>query len=103
MASPMSKTPPELIRALRRFEPDVQSLVIASRAVVLEEIGPSYESIFPIKKIVSVLYSTTEKRMKDNVCLLVIYRDHVNLMFPGEWIWKIRKACSKDQERRCAT
>ena len=29
-----------------------------------------------------MLYSTTEKRMKDNICLIVVYRDHVNLMFP---------------------
>jgi hypothetical protein len=29
-----------------------------------------------------LLYSTTEKRMKDNICLIVVYKDHVNLMFP---------------------
>ena len=74
--------PPELLDALRRFEPDAQSILIAARSVVLDVVGPCYEMIFPIKKIVSVLYSTTEKRMKDNICLLVVYRDHVNLMFP---------------------
>ena len=78
----MPKTPPELREALRRFEPDAQAILIAARSVVLEVIGPCHESIFPIKKIVSVLYSTTEKRMKDNICLLVVYRNHVNLMFP---------------------
>jgi hypothetical protein len=55
---------------------------VALRVAVLDEIGPCHEAIFPIKKWISVLYSTTEKRMKDNVCLVVIYRDHVNLMFP---------------------
>jgi Domain of unknown function (DU1801) len=78
----MPKTPPELSEALRRFEPDAQAILIAARSVVLEVIGPCHESIFQIKKIVSVLYGTTEKRMKDNVCLLVVYRNHVNLMFP---------------------
>src|SRR5580765_6906629 len=76
------KTPPELKEALERFEPEVQVLAAAARAVVLDVVGPCYECIFPIKKLVSVLYSTTEKRMKDNICLLVAYRDHVNLMFP---------------------
>lgn len=78
----MAKTPVELQAALRRFEPAVQDLASAARAVVLDVVGPCFESIFPIKKLVSLLYSTTEKRMKDNICLLVIYRDHVNLMFP---------------------
>ena len=76
------KTPPELKEALERFEPEVQDLAAAARAVVLDVVGPCYECIFPIKRLVSVLYSTTEKRTKDNICLLVVYRDHVNLMFP---------------------
>lgn len=78
----MSKTPRELAEQLARYEPDVRTVAVALRAAVLEEIGPCHESIFPIKKWISVLYSTTEKRMKDNVCLIVVYRDHVNLMFP---------------------
>jgi hypothetical protein len=78
----MAKAPLELQEALRRFEPDVQDLAAAARALVLDVVGPCFEQIFPIKKLVSVLYSTTEKRIKDNICLLVIYRDHVNLTFP---------------------
>jgi len=78
----MAKTPPELQEALHRFEQDVQDLAAAARAAVLDVVGPCFEQIFPIQRLVSVLYSTTEKRMKDNICLLVIYRDHVNLMFP---------------------
>lgn len=78
----MSSTPRELQEALRRFEPGVQELAAATRAFVLDVVGPCFEQIFPIKKLVSVLYSTTEKRIKDNICLLVIYRDHANLTFP---------------------
>jgi hypothetical protein len=78
----MFKTPNELTNLLRRYEADVQSVAVALRSTVVEEIGPCHESIFPIKKWISVLYSTTEKRMKDNICLIVVYRDHVNLMFP---------------------
>ena len=76
------KHPRELTDLLRRYEPNVQSVALALRAVVLEEIGPCQEAIFPIKKWISVLYSTTEKRMKDNICMIVVYKDHVNLMFP---------------------
>jgi Domain of unknown function (DU1801) len=76
------KAPAELTNALLRFEPEIHDLAAAARDVILDVVGPCYESIFPIKRLVSVLYSTTEKRMKDNICLLVVFRDHVNLMFP---------------------
>ncbi len=78
----MSRTPSELTHPLRRFEPGVQATAVAMRSVVVDEIGPCYECVFEIKKWISVLYSTTEKRMKDNICLVVVYKDHVNLMFP---------------------
>jgi hypothetical protein len=77
-----STTPSELAGLLRRYDPVVQSVAVALRTAVLDEIGPCHEGIFPINKWISVLYSTTEKRMKDNICLLVVYKDHVNLMFP---------------------
>ena len=75
--------PRELTDLLRRYEPGVQAAAIATRSAVLDEIGPCHETIFQVyqNNVISILYSTTEKRMKDNVCLVVIYRDHVNLMF----------------------
>src|SRR5436190_1354270 len=80
----MVSTPKELNALLRRYEPGVQAVAIATRSAVLDEIGPCHETIFQVyqNNVISILYSTTEKRMKDNVCLVVIYRDHVNLMFP---------------------
>jgi hypothetical protein len=78
----MAKPPLEVQEALRRFDPDVQDLAAAARAIVLDIIGPCFELIFPIQRLVSMMYSTTEKQMKDNICLLVVYRGHVNLMFP---------------------
>ena len=78
----MAKTPKDFTDQLDRYEPDVQATALAMRSVVLDQIGVCYEAIFPIKKWMSVLYSTTEKRMKDNICLIVVYPDHVNLMFP---------------------
>jgi hypothetical protein len=77
------KAPRELTELLRRYDPNVQTTTLALRAAVLDEIGPCHEAIFPIKKKwISILYSTTEKRMRDNICLIVVYTDHVNLMFP---------------------
>jgi hypothetical protein len=81
----MSRSAPrELTEVLRRYEPDVQAVALATRSGVLDVIGPCLETIFPVYRnsVISILYSTTEKFMKDNVCLVVIYRDHVNLMFP---------------------
>jgi len=78
------KPPAALVDLLRRYDADVQSVAVAMRTVVLDEVGPCYETVFQVYRnnVISILYSTTEKRMKDNVCLVVIYRDHVNLMFP---------------------
>ena len=78
------KPPAELTGLLQRYEPDVQAVAIAMRSAVLGEVGPCHETVFPVYRnnVISILYSTTEKRMKDNICLVVVYRDHVNLMFP---------------------
>jgi hypothetical protein len=76
--------PAGLTGLLRRYEPDVQSVAISLRSVVIDETGPCHETVLQVYRnnVVSILYSTTEKRMKDNICLIVVYRDHVNLMFP---------------------
>jgi hypothetical protein len=78
------KPPAVLVDLLRRYDPGVQSVALALRAAVLDEIGPCHETVFQVYKnnVISILYSTTEKRMKDNICLVVVYKDHVNLMFP---------------------
>jgi hypothetical protein len=80
----MTKLPAELSGLLRRYDPEVQSVAVALRKAVLGEVGPCHETVFPVyqNNVISILYSTTEKRMKDNICLVVVYRDHVNLMFP---------------------
>jgi uncharacterized protein DUF1801 len=78
------RAPAELTGLLRRYEPDVQTVAISLRSVVLGETGPCHEMVLQVYRnnVVSILYSTTEKMMKDNICLIVVYRDHVNLMFP---------------------
>ena len=78
------RAPAELTGLLRRYEPDVQAVAISLRSVVLGETGPCHETVLQVyqNNVVSILYSTTEKSMKDNICLIVVYRDHVNLLFP---------------------
>jgi len=78
------KPPAELTGLLRRHDPDVQTVAFAMRSLVLGETGPFHETLFQFSRnnVVSILYSSTEKRMKDNICLIVVYRDHVNLLFP---------------------
>jgi len=80
----LSKPPAALIALLRRYDPAVHSVAVALRKAVLDEVGPCHETVFQVYRnnVISILYSTTEKRMKDNICLVVVYRDHVNLMFP---------------------
>jgi hypothetical protein len=75
-------TPPKQLReVLRRHEPHIYDLLVEARTIVLDEIGPCYELIVPIKTLVALIYSSTEKPMKDQICSLIVYRQHVNLMF----------------------
>jgi len=75
-------TPPKQLRhLLRRHESSMYDLLVAARKMVLEEIGPCYELISPIKTLIALIYSSTEKPMKDQICSLIVYRQHVNLMF----------------------
>jgi hypothetical protein len=74
--------PPKQLRdLLRRHESYMYDLLVAARGMVLAEIGPCYELISPIKTIIALIYSSTEKPMKDQICSLIVYRQHVNLMF----------------------
>jgi uncharacterized protein DUF1801 len=76
--------PKALTDLLRRYEADVRLAAIALRSVVLGETGPCHETVLQVYRnnVVSILYSTTEKQIQDNICLIVVYRDHVNLLFP---------------------
>src|SRR4051812_48867212 len=78
----MAIVPKQLRDLLRRHEPHMYELLVAARTMVLEEIGPCYELISPIKTLIALLYSSTGKPMKDQICSLIVYRQHINLMFP---------------------
>ena len=77
----MTKPPRELLEFLRRYEPGVQSLTLGLRSVVLEEMAPCHEYIFAMRHTVVLLYGPTDKVIEDCICMICVYRKHVNLQF----------------------
>jgi len=78
----MPKPPRELFEYLRRHDTDVRSLAIGLRSIVIEESAPCHEYIYAMRHAVVLLYSPTDRVLEDCVCMIVVYRKHVNLQFP---------------------
>ncbi len=77
----MASSPPkQLLNLLRPYDRAVQELALALRELVLEEMAPCCEYILEVY-IISILYGPTH-RMKDGICYIGVYKDHVNLGFP---------------------
>jgi hypothetical protein len=77
----MTKPPPELREFLYRHAPDIQSLALGLRQVVLEELAPCHEYIFHMQSKVVLLYGPTERVIKDAICFIGVFTRHVNLTF----------------------
>jgi hypothetical protein len=77
----MTKPPRELIEFLFRHDPAVQSLALGLRQVVLKEMAPCHEYIFAMRSQVVLVYGPTDRVLKDAICMVVVYRKHVNLAF----------------------
>src|SRR6266446_5988815 len=71
----------ELFDFLRRHDPAVRSVALGLRAVVLEEMAPCHEFIFAMRHTVVLLYGPTDKAIEDCICMIGVYRKHVNLQF----------------------
>ncbi len=71
---------PRLLQYLAPYDPNVSSLTLALRAVVLEEAPKAIESIVK-GYAVSIGFSFTGKPLKDGFCHVVAYSSHVNLGF----------------------
>jgi Domain of unknown function (DU1801) len=77
----MSYPPPaDLKKFLRPYDPDVQKLALALRALLLEEMAPCYENIYDAYSAVAIGYGTSD-RLGDGVFHLAVYSKHVNLGF----------------------
>jgi hypothetical protein len=77
----MKKPPRELLEFLRRYEPVVQSVALRLRTVVLEEMAPCHEYIFAMPNAVVLLYGPTDRVIEDCICMINVYKKHVNLRF----------------------
>jgi hypothetical protein len=77
----MRKPPRELLEFLRRHDPGVRSLALGLRTVVLDEMAPCHEYIFTMRRTVVLLYGPTDRVIEDCICMIGVYRKHVNLQF----------------------
>jgi hypothetical protein len=77
----MKKPPPELLEFLQRHEPAIRSLTLELRQVVLTELTPCHEYIFPMGRRIVLCYGSSERVIKDNICSIAVYPKKVNLGF----------------------
>jgi uncharacterized protein DUF1801 len=80
-AGAMTKPPDELLEFLHRHEPGLQAVALRLRSVVLDEMAPCHEYIFAMRHAIVLLYGPTERVIEDCICMINVYRRHVNLGF----------------------
>ena len=72
--------PPELIKFLKPYDPEIQKLALGVRSLVLEEMAPCHENIYDAYSAVAIGYGTSD-RLKDGIFHVAVYAKHVNLGF----------------------
>jgi hypothetical protein len=77
----MTKPPRELLEFLSRHEPGLRAAALGLRRVVLEEMAPCHEYIFAMRGTVVLLYGPTDRVIEDCICMITVYRKHMNLQF----------------------
>src|SRR6266849_761752 len=77
----MTKPPRELLEFLYRHEPALQAVALGLRKAVLEEMAPCHEYIFAMRSAIVLLYGATDRVIEDCICMINVYRKHVNLQF----------------------
>jgi hypothetical protein len=78
----MRAAPRAVAELLFRHDAPIQSLLLAIRGLVLDELAPCHEHAFAMGSRVVLVYATSPRVLKDCVCSLAVYRRHVNLGFP---------------------
>lgn len=76
----MNNPPKDLLDLLKRYNSEVQELALALRGIVLDELAPCYENIIEVYMI-SLVYASSERVMKDGICYIGVLKDRVNLGF----------------------
>ena len=72
--------PTALIKFLKPYDREIQTLALKLRALVLEEMAPCYENIYDAYSAVAIGYGTSE-RLRDGIFHIAVYSNHVNLGF----------------------
>ena len=72
--------PATLKQFLKPYDRETQTLALALRALVLEEMAPCYENIYDAYSAVAIGYGTSD-RLSDGVFHIAVYAKHVNLGF----------------------
>lgn len=73
--------PSALIELLRAYDPAVRTLAVGLRAMVLEEVAPAHEYIFPMRSKLVLLYGSSERVIADGICSIAVFRRHATLVF----------------------
>jgi hypothetical protein len=76
----MPKPPRDFLDLLRKYDRGVQELVFALRDVILDELAPCFETMLEVYMI-SIVYASSERIMKDGICYIGVLKDRVNLGF----------------------
>ena len=72
--------PTALIKFLKPYDREIQTLALKLRALVLEEMAPCYENIYDAYSAVAIGYGTSN-RLRDGIFHIAVYSNHVNLGF----------------------
>ncbi|HEX7721637.1 MAG TPA: DUF1801 domain-containing protein [Pyrinomonadaceae bacterium] len=72
--------PRQLTNFLKPYDPEIRSLAVKLRALVLEEMGPCYENIYDAYSAVAIGYGTSD-RLRDGIFHIAVFSKHVNLGF----------------------
>ena len=72
--------PTALIKFLKPYDREIQTLALKLRALMLEEMAPCYENIYDAYSAVAIGYGTSN-RLRDGVFHIAVYSNHVNLGF----------------------
>ena len=72
--------PTALIKFLKPYDREIQTLALKLRALMLEEMAPCYENIYDAYSAVAIGYGTSD-RLRDGIFHIAVYSNHVNLGF----------------------
>src|SRR6266704_2543613 len=77
----MTHPPPRaLIKFLKPYDREIQTLALKLRVLMLEEMAPCYENIYDAYSAVAIGYGASD-RLRDGIFHIAVYSKHVNLGF----------------------